>query len=187
MSGCAIHPRNVDALVRSAKVLVVDDEFYSRKVIRTLLMAIGVNDVNDASDCRSGLDAIRTLAPNVVILDWEMPGMTGADFVRHVRNPATFPYPDVPIIMLTGHSERSRVLEAIRLGAHEYLVKPVSSAALQARIVSVLTQPRTMVRRGDFYGPEPRRFAAYKPDAESYDLRAEQVVDKSSSAYKIFV
>jgi CheY-like chemotaxis protein len=178
--------RNVEALVRAAKVLVVDDEFYSRKVIRTLLMAIGVGDVHDASDCRSGLDAIRMLAPDVVILDWEMPGMTGADFVRHVRNPTSFPYPDVPIIMLTGHSERSRVLEAIRLGAHEYLVKPVSSAALHARIVSVLTKPRVMVRRGDFYGPEPRRFAAYKPDAGSYDLRAEQVVDKSP-AYKIFV
>ena len=188
MSDCASqsHPRNVEALVRAAKVLVVDDEFYSRKVIRTLLMAIGVSNIHDSAECRDGLDMIRTIAPHLVILDWEMPGMTGADFVRQVRSPATFPYPDVPIIMLTGHSERSRVMEAIRLGVHEFLVKPVSSAALQARIVSVLTRPRAMVQRGDYYGPEPRRLASYKPDADSYDLQVDQVVDPSS-AFKIFV
>ena len=81
-----------------------------------------------------GLDAIRTVAPDIVLVDWEMPGLDGPGFVRAVRSPDTFPYPDVPIIMLTGHGERSRVIEAARLGIHEYLLKPVSSQALQARI-----------------------------------------------------
>ena len=65
------------------KVLIVDDEYYTRKVIRTLLLAIGVHqDPRGQRRCRSGLDAIRTLAPDVVLLDWEMPGMDGAEFVR---------------------------------------------------------------------------------------------------------
>jgi DNA-binding response OmpR family regulator len=85
-----------------------------------------------------------------------------------VRSPGIFPLPNVPIIMLTGHGERSRVLEAVRLGVHEFLLKPVSSSSLQARILSVLTKPRTMIKRGDYYGPEPRKMATYKPEGDSY-------------------
>jgi DNA-binding response OmpR family regulator len=68
--------------------------------------------------------------------------------------------------MLTGHSERSRVIEAMRLGVNEYLLKPVSSVALLARIVSILSKPRKMLKQGDYYGPEPRSKAAYRPDAD---------------------
>jgi two-component system chemotaxis response regulator CheY len=109
--------RDVEALVKAVRVLIVDDEYYTRRVIRTLLMTGGVSDIHDAHD---GPDAIRRFNPGIVILDWEMPGMSGAEFARHVRSPDSFPYPDVPIIMLTGHGERSRVLEAVRLGAHEF-------------------------------------------------------------------
>src|SRR5207248_24872 len=119
-------------------------------------------------DGESGLEAIAALNPDIVLLDWEMPGIDGAEFTRCVRQPEKFPYPNVPIIMLTGHGERSRVLEAVRLGVHEFLLKPVSSKALLARIVSVLSKPRAMVRRGDYYGPEPRKLSAYKPEADSY-------------------
>jgi CheY-like chemotaxis protein len=151
--------------------LIVDDEYFTRKVIRTLLLSVGVTNIHDAGDGADGLDAIRTLAPDVVILDWEMPRMSGAEFVRQVRSPNSFPYPNVPIIMLTGHGERSRVLEAVRLGVHEFLLKPVSSNGLLTRLAAVLTSPRPMVRRGDYYGPEPRKLSTYKPDADSYGGR----------------
>src|SRR5712691_7685192 len=101
-------------------------------------LAAKVLNVHDAADGASGLEAIVTLLPDVVILDWEMPGIDGAEFTRRVRSPANFSYPEVPIIILTGHGERSRVAEAVRLGVHEFLLKPVSSAALRDRIVSVL-------------------------------------------------
>jgi CheY-like chemotaxis protein len=175
-----------DALVKTAKVLIVDDEYYTRKVIRTLLMAVGVVHIHDAIDGVNGLEAIRLIAPDIVLLDWEMPGMDGAEFTHRVRQPSTFPYPNVPIIMLTGHGERSRVLEAMRLGVHEFLLKPVSSTALLARIVSVLSKPRAMIRRGDYYGPEPRKFAAYQPGIDSYDLMTDQVIDSGPSD-RIFV
>jgi CheY-like chemotaxis protein len=167
-------------LMGQIKVLIVDDEHYTRKVIRTLLLAIGCVKIHEAHDGPSGLEAIRTIGPDVVLLDWEMPGMDGAAFVRAVRSPNSFPYPNVPIIMLTGHGERSRVLEAVRLGVHEFLLKPVSSGALLARLVSVLTKPRAMVRRGDYYGPEPRKLSSYKPEADSY--QPEPIADKPEPA-----
>jgi CheY-like chemotaxis protein len=143
-----------------AKVLIVDDEPYMRKVVRTMLTGIGVRAVHEAQDGPKGLDMIRTVGPDVVILDWEMPGLDGAGFVRMVRSPQTFPYPDVPIIMLTGHGERRRVIEAIQIGVNEFLLKPVSSKALQDRLVSVLIHPRPVVKSGSYYGPAPRKLAA---------------------------
>jgi two-component system chemotaxis response regulator CheY len=149
--------RNGEAVIRSARVLIVDDEFYMRKVIRTLLLSMGVTDVHDAGDGASGLAAIGALDPDVVILDWQMVGMNGPEFVRRVRSPDTFAFPNVPIVMLTGHGEQSRVVEAMRLGVHEFLVKPVSGTALHERLASVLLNPRPMVKRGAYYGPAPRQ------------------------------
>ena len=154
----------ISLMLSACKVLVIDDEHYTRKVIRTLLMAMGVKHVQEAADGNSGLDVICTVAPDIILCDWEMPGLDGPAFVRAVRSPETFPHPDIPIIMLTAHGERSRVVEAARLGIHEYLLKPVSSQSLQARLLSVITHPRKMVRRGDYYGPEPRKPSTFKPE-----------------------
>jgi two-component system, chemotaxis family, chemotaxis protein CheY len=150
-------PRKVEKLLTSVEVLVVEDNQYMRKVVRNILTSIGVKNVHEAVDGVSGLEAIRTLAPSLVILDWEMPLLNGAELVRIVRSPGVFPQPDVPIIMLTGHVQRWRVMEAANLGVNEFLRKPVSGKALLDRMVAILTKPRAMVRLGDYYGPEPRK------------------------------
>jgi two-component system, chemotaxis family, chemotaxis protein CheY len=139
------------------KMLIVDDEPSMRKVTRALLQAIGIKQIWEASDGSSGLESICVHQPDIVILDWEMPSPNGPEFVRAVRSPINFPLPDVPVIMLTGHSERSCVVEAMRAGVNEYLLKPVSSTALLARIVSIVAKPRRMTKQGDYYGPEPRK------------------------------
>ena len=145
--------------IEALKVLVVDDDQYMRKVVRTMLNAIGVKNVFDANDGVSGLDAIRQHNPDLVIVDWEMPMIDGAQFVRMVRSPGEFPAPDVPIIMLSGHGDRWRVIEAARIGAHEYLLKPVSTKSLLDRIVAILGNPRPFVKMNGYYGPAPRKLA----------------------------
>lgn len=152
--------------LETLRVLIVDDEPTMRKVTRSLLQVIGIKAVYEAHDGHSGLEAICTRTPDVVILDWQMPSPNGPEFVRKVRSPARFPLPDVPIIMLTAYGERSHVIEAVRLGVNEFLLKPVSSTALRARLVSVLLHPRPIVRKGDYYGPEPRKFSSYKPESD---------------------
>jgi CheY-like chemotaxis protein len=152
-----ILPRKVETLIGSIQVLVIDDNPYMRKVLRNLLINIGVKYVHEAVDGISGLDSIRLLAPDIVLLDWEMPLLNGAELVRIVRSPGVFPVPDVPIIMLTGHGQRWRIVEAARLGVNEFLRKPVSGKALLERIASILLSPRSMVRLGEYYGPEPRK------------------------------
>ena len=153
----SIDAKTLEQRLSTLNVLVVDDEHYMRKVVRTMLVSLGVRTIYEAADGTTGLELIRTTCPDVVILDWQMPGLDGAGFVRMVRSPDTFPYPDVPIIMLTGHGERSRVIEAVQIGVNEFLLKPVSSKSLQDRLISVLTKPRPLVRSGAYYGPAPRK------------------------------
>jgi two-component system chemotaxis response regulator CheY len=137
----------------TAKVLLVDDEHYMRKVMCTMLMGIGMREIYEAADGQAGIDFSRRQPPDVVILDWAMPGLDGPDLVRTVRSPATFPYPDVPIIMLTGHGERSRVVEAVKIGVNGLLLKPVSSKALQDCMVAVLSNPHQIMQSGDGTAP----------------------------------
>ena len=148
---------DVDSLIRNLGVLVIDDNPFMRKIVRSLLTNIGVKEVSEAGDGVSGLDAIRTVMPDIVILDWELPLLNGAEFVRIVRSPGVFPIPDVPIIMLSSFGEHWRVVEAMQLGVNEYLRKPVSAQQLLDRFVSILAKPRPTVKVGDYYGPQPRR------------------------------
>ncbi len=152
--------KDVADIIQSLCVVVVDDNQYMRKMIRNLLVNCGIKEIYEAADGIAALDTIRTVGPDVVILDWEMPLLNGAELVRIVRSPGVFPMPDVPIIMLSGHGERWRVVEAVKLGVNEYLVKPVSAKAIYDRLVSILAQPRPVVQLGEYYGPEPRKLAA---------------------------
>jgi two-component system chemotaxis response regulator CheY len=123
-----------------SKVLIVDDEYHTRKTIRALLLGMGCTRIYEAGDGGSALEAMRATEPDVVLLDWEMPGIDGADFVRRLGSDRARPDCNVPIIMMTGHGEHSHVLEAVRLGVHEFLLKPVSRATLKARMLSALAK-----------------------------------------------
>ena len=161
--------KEIESIIQSLCVLVVDDNQYMRKMVRNLLVNCGVKDIYEAGDGIAALDSIRTVAPDVVILDWEMPLLSGPELVRIVRSPGVFPMPDVPIIMLTGHGERWRVVEAVKLGVNEFLTKPVSAKSLYDRLVAITLQPRPIVQLGDYYGPEPRKLMAEALDEVQAD------------------
>ena len=139
-----IEPGSVEARIKSARILLVDDEFTMRKVLRMLLLSMGVTDVREAGDGESALATIGALDPDVVLLDWQLEGMNGPEFVRRLRASGKV---NVPIIMLTSHGEHWRAIEAMRLGVHEFLIRPVSAEALSERLASVLTKTGTAERR----------------------------------------
>jgi CheY-like chemotaxis protein len=164
-----IHAKYVEFQIQQLSVLVIDDNAYMRKLVRSLLVNIGVRKVYEAADGIVGLDLIRAVSPDVVILDWEMPLLNGLEFVRIVRSPGVFPLPDIPIIMLTAHGERWRIVEAVKAGVNEFLCKPVSAKAINDRFISILAKPRAAVQVGDYYGPAPRKLMA---DAEAIEIEA---------------
>ena len=139
------------------RVLVVDDEPYMRKVIKTILAAIGVPTVLEAEDGIAGYEMARSNVPDLMIIDWEMPVIDGPQLIRMIRSPEEHLLRDIPIIILNAHSDISRVVESARIGANEFVRKPVSIKTLRDRIVSIITNPRPTVQIGEYYGPMPRR------------------------------
>ena len=141
---------------RAIKVLIVDDDHYMRKVVRTMLL----RSASCAFTRRATAPPDSTPSRNHP--RHRVRRLGNADDGRAAVHPhgalaGKFPTPDVPIIMLTGHGDRWRVVEAARLGVHEYLLKPVSTKALLERIVAVLGKPRPMVQLDGYYGPTPRK------------------------------
>ena len=162
-----VNKKQAHDLLQQIAVLVVDDNAYMRKLVRSMLGNLGVKTVFEAGDGIDALELIRNVAPDVVILDWEMPLLNGPELVRIVRSPGVFPTPDIPIIMLTAHADRMRILYSLKLGVNEVLCKPVSAKALFDRLISVLFKPRANVKVGKYYGPAPRPQAAAKVASEA--------------------
>src|SRR3954471_22054741 len=138
-------------------VLIADSNPYMRRLTRMMLTNLGIKSTYESADGVAALDAIRSVNPDVMIVDWDMPVLDGSEVMRIVRAPGVFPKANLPIIMLTDLGLQSRVSSAIRLGVHEFLVKPISPKTLQQRLLGIILNPRPMVRAGEYYIPMPRR------------------------------
>ena len=161
-----INAKQAEFLIQQLTMLVADDNPFMRNLVRSLLQNIGVKRTYEAADGIAALEMIRSVNPDMVVLDWEMPLLNGPELVRIVRSPGAFPMPDVPIIMLTAHGERWRIVEAAKLGVNEFLCKPVSTKAMYHRMLSILLKPRRSVQAGNYYGPAPRGSVAPQPESE---------------------
>jgi two-component system, chemotaxis family, chemotaxis protein CheY len=138
-------PSRAEAITRSIRVLIAEDNQYLRKLIRNLLVNVGIKKIDEVGDGLAGFEAIKSLEPDIVILDWELPLLNGAELVRIVRTPGMLAKPSVPIIMFGAIAERWRVAEAKRLGVNVYLTMPISAKTLLDRILSLVAKPRAVV------------------------------------------
>jgi two-component system chemotaxis response regulator CheY len=154
--GQAMSAKQFEKLVERLGILIVDENQYMRRMTRMMLMNIGVKTIYEAGDGLVALDVIRNANPDVVLLDWDLPVLSGPQIMHIVRSPGVFAKPNLPVIMLTSSPSRTRVNQALQLGVHEFLVKPTSPKMLQDRLLSILVKPRPMVQVGKYYVPEPR-------------------------------
>ena len=128
-----------------------------RRLLRSILAALGFQDIREADGAKEAYGSLTQYPPDFVIADWHMKPVDGLEFIRMVRLGADSPNPFLPIIMLTGHTELRRVIEARDAGANEVMAKPISARALYARILSIIEEPRPFVRTADYFGPDRRR------------------------------
>lgn len=114
------------------RVLVVEDQNDARSLIRNMLSELGVTQVFESNDGRQGLQFLDTAFDfvNLVICDWNMPNMTGVEFLRQIRTVD----PEMPFLMVTGRGDKNSVLEAKTSGVTGYIVKPFSSAQLEVKL-----------------------------------------------------
>jgi len=141
------------------RFLVIDDNAHMRRILRTLLHGFGAREVYEAEDGAAGLEAFTHYAPDVILTDWVMPIFDGLELAQMIRQPGANSNPYVPIIMLTGHSEKKRVVSARDAGVTEFLAKPISAKALYERILNVVANPRSYIKSKTYFGPDRRRNA----------------------------
>jgi DNA-binding response OmpR family regulator len=112
-----------------------------------------------------------------VIVDFNMFPLDGVEFTRLVRNSPDSANPYLPIIMMTGHSEKARVYEARDAGVTEFVVKPITAKAILDRIQAVIFRPRPYVKTDGYFGPDRRR-----TDASNYKGPRRRSTDQSSDS-----
>lgn len=118
------------------RALVVDDSAVMRKVLIGALGRAGITDVDQAADGQEAVAAAESKEYNLVLMDWNMPNMLGIDAVRTIRaNGKT-----MPIIMVTTEAEKSRVIDALKAGAQNYVIKPFEPATIVSKIQEVLAK-----------------------------------------------
>lgn len=139
------------------RFLVVDDNAHLRQIVRTILHGFGARVILDAEDGAAGLEVFNRNQPDIVITDWGMPIFNGIELTQMIRQPGTNPNPFVPIIMLTSHTEKTRVMAARDAGVTEFLAKPISAKALYLRIHNVIHNPRPFIKTENYFGPDRRR------------------------------
>ena len=118
------------------RVLLVDDSRTIRNIQKNVLAEIGYADVVEAADGLEALSRAAAEKPDLILVDWNMPVMDGITFVRKVRetDKAT------PMIMVTTETEKSRVVEAIRAGVNNYVVKPFTGETLLEKINQTMSR-----------------------------------------------
>ncbi|MBC7772765.1 MAG: response regulator [Pyrinomonadaceae bacterium] len=112
------------------KILLIDDSKTMRNIQKSVLAQLGHTQIEEACDGQDALSKVGAFQPDLILVDWNMPNMDGLTFVKTFRmgNKVT------PLIMVTTESEKSRVIEAIKAGVNNYVVKPFTPDLLSQRI-----------------------------------------------------
>lgn len=118
------------------KIMLVDDSRTMRNIQKNVLAQIGHTDITEATDGQDALSKVKATPVDLILLDWNMPNMDGLSFLKAFRqtNKAT------PVIMVTTEAEKGRVVEAIKAGVNNYVVKPFTPDVLQQRISETMSK-----------------------------------------------
>lgn len=139
------------------KVLIVEDNQPMLELAKAILQTFGIANVIAAKNGEDGFRKYCESNPDLVIADWMMKPMDGISLTRRIRNDPASPNQFVPVILMTGFSEKRRVIQARDAGVTEFLVKPFNARDLYRRISQVIERPRQFIRSEDFFGPDRRR------------------------------
>lgn len=120
------------------KILVVDDSRIMRNIVKNTLLSIGieVDDFFEASDGAEAYKIIHNHPVDLLLLDWNMPMLNGLELVQRLRREPE--YASLPIIMVTSEAAKYNVIEAVKAGVNDYLVKPVTETKLRDKVNHIL-------------------------------------------------
>lgn len=121
----------------STRILVVDDMMTMRKLVTKICKELGFTSFQEAADGAQAWEVINSAAPPIqlVISDWNMPNTTGLDLLKRVRSDSR--YGKIPFIMVTAEAEQHQIVEAVKAGVSNYVIKPFTAETLKAKLEAV--------------------------------------------------
>jgi two-component system chemotaxis response regulator CheY len=121
----------------NTRILIVDDMMTMRKLVGKICKELGFSNLVEASDGIQAWEQIQNASPPIglIISDWNMPNCSGLDLVKRLRGDSRFGR--TPFLMVTAESEQSQVVEALKAGVDNYVVKPFSAATLTEKLTAI--------------------------------------------------
>jgi CheY-like chemotaxis protein len=140
-----------------AVTMVIDDSPFALELTTQAILGFGIKVRHACGSAAEAIAVLRDHPVDLILVDCEMPGMSGYEFVRWLRRSGLEPNAFAPVIMTAAHVRRSKVAEARDCGANFLITKPFSAGVLLERIVWVARDARPFLEVGDYFGPD-RRF-----------------------------
>lgn len=125
-------------------VLVVDDQQPMRKTIAYILRQLGIKDIQFAEDGDAAWKHINATRVDLVLLDWNMPRLSGLSLLERIRKSETFA--KLPVIMVTAEANTDHVLSAMQAGVTDYVVKPFSPNTLLKKLEDVCARSPSLIK-----------------------------------------
>ncbi|MDP2799276.1 MAG: chemotaxis response regulator CheY [Deltaproteobacteria bacterium] len=117
---------------KKMRILVVDDFNTMRRIVKNILKQLGFENVGEAENGQEALEVLKKEKFDFVITDWNMPVMTGLDLLKAIKADAALK--DLPVMMVTAEAQQQNIVEAIKTGASNYIVKPFTAEVLEEKI-----------------------------------------------------
>jgi two-component system, chemotaxis family, chemotaxis protein CheY len=117
------------------KILIVDDFATMRRIVKNLLRQLGFENIEEAEDGKQAFSKLKEIKYNLIISDWNMPNMSGIELLRNVRSDLELK--SLPFLMVTAESEREKVIEAVKSGVNNYIIKPFTVEILKEKMEKI--------------------------------------------------
>jgi len=120
---------------KGIRILIVDDFSTMRRIVKNLLNDLGFTNTAEADDGTTALVELQKAKFDLVVTDWNMPGMPGIDLLKAIR--ADESLARIPVLMVTAEAKREQIIEAAQAGVNGYIIKPFTAATLEDKLVKI--------------------------------------------------
>jgi two-component system chemotaxis response regulator CheY len=131
-------------LISKLVILIADSKPYSRALLRSMLLQLEIKAIHEATDGAAALDALSQINPDAMIVDWNLAVLDVPEVLRMIRMPGMVPNPDLPVLVVSSSGQSEYVHNAIKSGAQQFMVRPISPKMLEQRLVSIVKDVRKL-------------------------------------------